>query len=109
MAHFLPSGYRVCWVDAGSRYKVDRWTIICPGLSENNKRKKSDRAHSQLAVFVKTVRNVFGKKCDKQLTHIVRVRYRAILDFQLMKLSRQYRTFGNLVFFDSIRLSSKIS
>ena len=58
---------------AGSRYKVDRWTIICPGLSENNKRKKSDRAHSQLAVFVKTARSVFGKKCDKQLTHIVRV------------------------------------
>jgi hypothetical protein len=32
MAHFLPSGYKVSWVDAGSRYKVDKWTIICPGL-----------------------------------------------------------------------------
>jgi len=80
MAYFLPSGYKVCWVDAGSRYKVNKWTIICPGLGEKSKRKKSVRAHSQLTVFVKTARSVFGKKCDKQLTHIVRVIGRTLLN-----------------------------
>ena len=72
MAHFLPSGYKVCWVDAGSRYKVNKWTIICPGLSEKIKRRKSVRAASQLAVFVKTARSVFGKKCDKLIKPAVR-------------------------------------
>ena len=55
-----------------------RGTILLSGrkivpVQGTGKKKKIDRAHSQLAVFVKTARSVFGKKCDKQLTHIVRV------------------------------------
>ena len=48
--------------------------IICPGLSEKSKRKKSDRAVSHNPVFVKTAQSVFGKNRDKPIKHTVRVR-----------------------------------
>jgi len=31
MAHFLPSGYKVCWVIKVSRYKADRSREFIPG------------------------------------------------------------------------------
>jgi hypothetical protein len=37
------------------------------------KRKKKVRAHKLLAVFARLAYTSPGKKCDKQLTHIVRV------------------------------------
>ena len=58
---------------AGSRYKVTKWTIICPGLSEKSKSKKSDRAVTHNLVFVKTAQSVFSKNHDELITPTVRV------------------------------------
>ena len=65
-----------------------RGTILLSGrkivpVQGTGKKKKSVRAHSQLAVFVKTARSVFGKKCDKQLTHIVRVSFSCFVKYVL--------------------------
>ena len=58
---------------AGSRYKVNKWTIICPGLSEKCKRRKSDRAVTHNLFIVKTARSVFGKNHDELITPTDRV------------------------------------
>jgi hypothetical protein len=43
------------------------------GMMINDQKKKNVRAHKLLALFARLAYTSPGKKCDKQLTHIVRV------------------------------------
>jgi hypothetical protein len=95
MAHFLPSGYKFYWALRVSRYKFDRSREFIPGYKVN-----CGHWRSVAVQFVSEPENCHGtgfwlradervrveeplpiclegrsksKKCDKQLTHIVRV------------------------------------
>ena len=95
MAHFLPSGYRVLWTLRVSRYKVDRSREFIPGykfgcghwrsvavqiVSEPEISHGTElllrvdaRVRVQQPLQICLVCRSKSKKCDKQLTHIVRV------------------------------------
>jgi hypothetical protein len=95
MAHFLPSGYKFYLALRVSRYKFDRsrefiagykvsgehWRSvavqfvskpeICPGAGVKLRADASVRVQQPLQICLKGRSK--SKKCDKQLTHIVRV------------------------------------
>jgi hypothetical protein len=53
---------------------------------KRSKGKKSVRAHKLLAFFARLAYTSPGKKCDKQLTHIVRVTGCCYFPFEVRKL-----------------------
>jgi hypothetical protein len=95
MAHFLPSGYKFCWTLRVSRYKVDRSREFIPGYKVGCGHWRSvaiqfvskpeishgtgfklwadARVRVQEPLQICLECRSKSKKCDKQLTHIVRV------------------------------------
>ena len=71
MAHFLPSGYRVLWPLRGSRYRAVKVLVNYPGIVKLIGGSGAVRVCQ--AVLSCLVSRSRSKKCDKQLTHIVRV------------------------------------
>src|SRR4030043_642531 len=96
MAHFLPSRYKFCLALRVSRYKVDRSRKFIPGYKfwdghwrsvgvqavsepeicqvEGFKLRADERVRVQEPLQICLECRIKSKKCDKQLTHIVRVR-----------------------------------
>ena len=108
MAHFLPSWYKYSWALRVSRYKFDRSRELIPGyktgcghwrsvavqtISEPENCQDARfklRAHARVRVqeplqICLECRSK-SKKCDKQLTHIVRVIASALLFVTLQKV-----------------------
>ena len=73
MAHFLQSGYRVLWPLRASRYRVVKIFVNYPGAVKFIG--GSCAVGVCLAVLSCLGSGNKSKKCDKQLTHIVRVRF----------------------------------
>ena len=96
MAHFLPSGYKFFWALRVSRYKYDRSRELIPGYKACGghwrsvavqtiskpelchragfKLRADARIRVQRPLQICLECRSKSKKCDKQLTHIVRVR-----------------------------------
>ena len=80
MAHFLPSGYRVLWPIRVSRYRVVKVLVNYPGAVKFIGGSGAVRVCQVLQTCLGS-RNK-SKKCDKQLTFIVRVSNRHLLNNQ---------------------------
>jgi len=85
MAHFLPSGYRVLWCIRASRYRVVKELVNYPGAVKFITGSGAVRV-CQAVLSCLGSRNK-SKKCDKQLTHIVRVRFSCLFCHAVKKLS----------------------
>ena len=71
MAHFLPSRYRVLWLIRASRYRVVKELVNYPDAVKFVMGSGAVRVCQ--AVLSCLDSRSKSKKCDKQLTHIVRV------------------------------------
>jgi hypothetical protein len=71
MAHFLPSGYKVLWRIRASRYRAVKELVNYPGAVKFITGSGAVRV-CQAVLSCLGSRNK-SKKCDKRLTHIVRV------------------------------------
>src|SRR4030042_2668364 len=110
MAHFFASGYKFCCALRVSRYKFDRSREFIPGYKVGGRHWRSvavqfvsepeicqgagiklradARVRGQQPLRICLECRSKSKKCDKQITHIVRVRVRATLKFSIIhKLS----------------------
>ena len=79
MAHFLPSGYRVLWHLRASRYRVVKELVNYPVAVKFIEGSGAVRV-CQVVLSCLGSRNK-RKKCDKRLTHIVRVSRRRVICF----------------------------
>ena len=84
MAHFLPSRYKVLWRIRASRYRAVKELVNYPGAVKFI-------TGSGAVRVCQTVLSCLGsrsksKKCDKQLTHIVRVSICAFLNHLIESL-----------------------
>ena len=91
MAHFLPSRHRVLWPLRASRYRVVKELVNYRGVVKFIEGSGAVRV-CQTVLSCLGSRNK-SKKCDKQLTHIVRVISRCLFILQgcLMYL-RKYQS-----------------
>ena len=83
MAHFLPSGYRVLWPLRASRYRVVK--VLVNYLDAVKFIEGSGAVRVCQTVLSCLGSSNKSKKCDKQLTHIVRV----MVSSNLKTVSRQ--------------------
>jgi len=60
---------------------------------KNQKKKRGVRVSKTLAVFARLAFTSPGKKCDKQLTHIVRVMLRHLFNYHELKQVLSYNHF----------------
>jgi hypothetical protein len=74
MAHFLQSGYRILWPIRASRYRVVKVLVNNPDAVKFIEGSGAVRVCQ--AVLSCLDSRSKSKKCDKQLTHIVRVMFR---------------------------------
>jgi len=84
MAHFLPSGHRVLWGIRASRYRVVKELVNYPGIVKFIEGSGAVRLCQ--AILSCHGSRYKSKKCDKQLTFIVRVISCAILFYYFFKI-----------------------
>jgi hypothetical protein len=85
MAHFLPSGYRVLWPLRASRSRAVKMLVIYPSTVKFIEGNGTVRVCQMVQPCLGSRSK--SKKCDKQLTFIVRVRVSYLLSPLFLSIS----------------------